>query len=435
MKSFSVLLLPAIMFFLADGTAISDHLTEEWVALYDGLANDNDRAECLAVDVDGNVYVTGKSLGSSTDYDYATIKYNSDGVEQWVTRYDGPTNFYDIASSIALDGAGNVYVTGYSDGGSSATRLDYATIKYNNDGVEQWVARYDGPINSDDLAYSIALDGAGNVYVTGRSMGNSANYDYATLKYSNDGVEQWIARYDGPTNSYDHASSIALDGAGNVYVTGRSMGNSTNDDYTTIKYSNDGVEQWVVRYDGQENGCDIANSIALDGNGNAYVTGISMGIGTRYDYATIKYNSDGAEQWVARYDGPSNSYDLASSIALDGAGNVYVTGESEHDYATIKYSQETGIEETEGDMEFSIRVYPCPVSITASVTLSLPQPSECSIRVFGLDGRLVETLHSGTIPGGEHTFLWQTSQVSMGVYLLRVRAGSMDNVSRLTVIH
>ncbi|MBK6772393.1 MAG: SBBP repeat-containing protein [Ignavibacteria bacterium] len=72
-----------------------------------------------------------------------------------------------------------------------------------------------------------------------------------------------------------------------------------------------------------------ATSLAVDGSGNVYVTGYSTGSGQRFDYATIKYNSSGVQQWVARYNGPGNSIDYANSLAVDGSGNVYVTGISD----------------------------------------------------------------------------------------------------------
>jgi hypothetical protein len=118
------------------------------------------------------------------------VKYDSSGVEQWVARYNGPGNEWDEARAIALDNSGNIYVTGQSAG--SGTYEDYATVKYDSSGVEQWVARYNGPGNDEDKAYAIALDNSGNIYVTGGSMGSGTDLDYATIKYSSTGIREDI---------------------------------------------------------------------------------------------------------------------------------------------------------------------------------------------------------------------------------------------------
>jgi len=332
---------------------------QQWVSRYNGAGGqifDDDCAYAIAVDSSGNVYVTGESSGLPADNDYATVKYNSSGIQQWVTRYNGPGNGDDIANAIALDSSGNLYVTGKSKG--SGTNYDYATLKYNNAGTQQWVARYNGPENHSDIAYAIALDSSENVYVTGESYNYETYRDYATIKYNSSGIEQWVAKYNGPGNVYDKAYAIALDSSGNVYVTGKSASSSTspyNFDYATIKYNSSGVEQWVSRYNGPGNGDDSANDLVLDGLGNVYVTGYSLGSGTYDDYATIKYNSSGVEEWVARYNGPANSGDGAYAIALDGSENVYVTGWSYgsgtgYDYTTIKYSQGTSISDCIWDL-------------------------------------------------------------------------------------
>src|SRR5574341_2530523 len=87
-----------------------------WVRRYNGRGNGVDSATALAVDDSGNVYVTGGSFGNGTFLDYATIKYGSNGNILWVRTYDGPASGDDIATAIEVDGKGNVYVTGTSDG-------------------------------------------------------------------------------------------------------------------------------------------------------------------------------------------------------------------------------------------------------------------------------------------------------------------------------
>ena len=310
-----------------------------WVTSYNGPANAWDEATALAVDAFGNVYVTGRSRGSDTRSDYATIKYNSEGVEQWVARYNGSGDSWDEANALVVDASGNVYVTGGSEG-------DYATVKYNSEGVEQWVARYNGPGNSGDGAASaMAVDASGNVFVAGRSES-----DYATVRYNSEGIEQWAARYNGPGNSNDRVNALAVDASGNVYVTGVSApsgGNPYSGDYATVKYNSEGVEQWVARY---ENAEGQASALAADATGNVYVTGWSRGLTSNRDYATIKYNSEGIELWIARYNGAGDDYpDEAYALAVDASGNIYVTGASWHrstkfDYATVKYTSE-GIEQ------------------------------------------------------------------------------------------
>jgi hypothetical protein len=322
---------------------------ERWVARSQAQGLVGDAARAIAVDRLGNVYVTGGS--GSPDFppmtDYLTIKYDANGRELWRARYNGPGHLLDAAVAIAVDDMGNVYVTGGSSGGD-ATQLDYATIKYNANGEQLWVARYDGEASSVDFATALALDKLGNVYVTGTSTGASTNTDYVTIKYNGAGVPQWVARFNGPGNSNDQANGIAVDDLGNVYVTGISKPQNTTSsgpkqDYATVKYRSTGEQEWVAIYNGPTNDADEAQALAVDNLGNVYVTGRSVETGLSFDYATVKYTPAGEEQWVARFQSANHQSAGAVAIAVDNSGSVYVTGTTAIGDAgritTIKYIQ------------------------------------------------------------------------------------------------
>src|SRR6266571_6518447 len=182
-----------------------------WTNRYNGLGNGDDYAYAVAADSGGNVFVTGLSSAGGGNYSYATVAFSGTGVPLWTNRYDGPLSGYNQANAVAVDSNGNVFVTGYSTGSSGAP--DYATVAYSSAGVPLWTNRYDGTGNYNDFAHAVAVDGNGNVFVTGQSDGGSSHNDYATIKYSNDGVELWANRYSGPTgsgSSDDGASAVAV---------------------------------------------------------------------------------------------------------------------------------------------------------------------------------------------------------------------------------
>ncbi|MDD1748951.1 MAG: SBBP repeat-containing protein [Methanothrix sp.] len=299
-----------------------------WVRRYNGTADSTDVGSDLEVDSYGNVYVTGYSRIGASGFDYVTIKYLSNGDTAWMRSIDGGW----VWNRIAVDQYSNAYMAG-----SIYAPHSYVTAKYLPNGDLEWVNTFNGPSSLSDLV----LDAHGNAYVTG------GGYDYVTIKYRPNGDTAWVRSYNGPGDLNDWAKDLAVDERGNVYVTGQSdgTGNWWGDDFATIKYDSLGNQLWVSRYNGPADSTDQATAIALDASGNVYVTGISYGIGTGLDWATVKYDSLGNELWVRRYNGSANEDDRACDIATDDSGYIYVLGDDDKisgqyyntDYVVIKY--------------------------------------------------------------------------------------------------
>jgi len=204
----------------------------------------------IAIDNQRNyIYLTGEA-DRTLSFDYQTVKYNLNlneiTGESWPTWYPDPSNVdNDIANAIVVDNDGNVYVTGSSSNGGIN---DYLTIKYDRNGNlvtgELWPKYYDG-IGDDDEANGIAVDADNNIYVTGYSR-NGLNSDYYTIKYDSYGNELWARVYNN--GSDDSAYAIDVDQQGYIYVTGESY-NGINMDFLIIKYDSNGNTIWIQRYD------------------------------------------------------------------------------------------------------------------------------------------------------------------------------------------
>ena len=352
-----------------------------WTNLYNGQANSDDYAQAVAVDGSNNVIVTGFSTGEGGGYDYATIKYSGEGVPLWTNLYNGPENGDDEATAVAVDGSNNVIVTGSSTGSEGSS--GYATIEYSSAGIPLWTNLYNGLADGRSEANAVVVDGSNNVIVTGESWGGASSYDYVTIQYSAAGAPLWTNYYNGPGNDWDLANALAVDRSNNVIVTGFSIGDGSSPDYATIKYSSEGVPLWTNRYNGPANNTDFASALALDRNDNVIVTGYSLGSGTAGDYATIKYSSAGIPLWTNRYNGPGNSADAAGAVAVDGNNNVIVTGRSvdsggNYDAATVKYVSATPtplitiFNQTNGTMQIRVDdvMQPGTLVIEASTNLT-----------------------------------------------------------------
>lgn len=299
-----------------------------WIRTYDGPADWWDKAYGLSIDHNSNIFAAGYCSvfhNGDTGSLFCVIKYDRNGNQQWV-RTCGDS-LYDFALAVTTDFIGNAYATGIVGemGGN-----DIMTVKYNPDGDIEWVRKYAS--SGMDWGSDIAVDREGNVYVTGYTYLGSGRHSI-TIKYNAQGNEEWVA-VDSVGN---WTVSIGLDSAGNVYV----AGSGSPVQYVVMKYSPEGELIWRRG----ENITGYALKLTVSPNGDVYVTG-SLGRGSEDVIATVKYNTNGEEQWLRTYDGPG--YDRGQSLAIDKDGNCYVAGATAEraghwtnfDFIIIKYASE-----------------------------------------------------------------------------------------------
>ncbi|MPR32838.1 SBBP repeat-containing protein [Salmonirosea aquatica] len=317
-----------------------------WVRVINGAVKDIQGSD-LDVDSDGNVYMVGSfdnsanfgstSLTSYGGLDIFIVKYNSNGDLQWLQQAGGTQN--DFGFRIAVDASRNIYISGVADGtaGFGSLTLNpssggYFIAKYNSSGVAQWVQRAGGAISG------IAVQGSGALYITG-SFGGTVNFGSIPLtalggsevfiaKYTSEGAVLWAKSAGGGQN--DTSTSIAVDSGGNTFVTGDFSGTATFGSTTltsngitdmfVAKYDINGISLWA-KSEGGSSG-DSGSSIAVDSDGNAYVTG--TGYFTEGTLLLTKYNGNGTVQWSEIAGGTGTK--VGSDVALSGGSDVFITG-------------------------------------------------------------------------------------------------------------
>lgn len=181
-----------------------------------------------ALDNESNLYIVGNTVVTGQGPNILTSKYDSGGDLLWSKEYNYD-NDRDYGVAIAVDGSGNVYVTGASFDPASAS-FDYVTIMYDANGTQQWAARYDGDGSDLDIPVAIQVDAYGNIMVTGMSAGTNLDMDYATLCYDPGGTNLWESRYDYAGGD-DRPGGLEVAPTGEVLVVGISMDSTGNNLY------------------------------------------------------------------------------------------------------------------------------------------------------------------------------------------------------------
>jgi len=363
-----------------------------WTKKYNEGNNMSDRAIALDIDNNCNVFVTGSSDSLGTGSNYVTIKYDENGDQIWTAIYDGPDHLDDMPTAIKTDANGNVYVTGKS--ASLNHNFDFLTIKYNSNGVKQWASRFNSANNLEDIANDLAVDPNGNVYVCGNQGTGSA-----LVKYNQSGNQVWAETDEEMGDWYNQYNKIKISSTGAIEVMGTYGSSGVISEMSEVRLYHfdasgyEGMSYWLLDMgiinpkpidfllkssgeaiicayaveSGNENiyllstanmfgsfasfiGAGTANSrptaIKSDNSNNIYISGYTDSYSNstiNYNYLTVKYNSNGVQQWYKTY---GNNYeDKAIDMAL-GSGSspdIFTCGYTtdpagDIDITTIKYN-------------------------------------------------------------------------------------------------
>jgi len=353
----------------------------------------------IAVDGLGNAYVTGRTdsteatfpviggpgLTHNGGYDAFVAKVNTSGTALAYCGYIGGSDD-DWGQDIAVDGSGNAYVTGWTKSSQPTFPVAIGPDLTHNGGYDAFVAKvnasgkalvYCGYIggSGNDFGWDITVDGSGNAYVTGETNSTEATfpgiggpdlthnggYDAFVAKVNSTGITLLYCGYIGGSD-YEYGYGIAVDGSGNAYVAGYTestqgtfpviggpdLTNNGNADAFVAKVNASGT---ALVYCGYIGGSDYeyGYGIAVDGSGNAYVTGSASSTEATFPVIggpDLTYNGGDSDAFVAKVNGSGTAlvycgyiggsdYDYGAGIAVDGSGNAYVTGETNSTQTTF----------------------------------------------------------------------------------------------------
>jgi len=362
------------------GVAVAD-FREGWARTWGGISWDQGYG--VATDVLGSVYVTGQfrnmvdfDPGSGADnhtsngfHDVFLSKFDSSGTFAWARTWGGYSS--DSGCGVAVDGSGNVYVTGFFygtvdfDPGSGVDNhtgyTDVFLSKFDPSGDFKWARTWGGSGNQEGRA--VAVDGLGDVYVTGGFMDlvdfdpgsgldkhvSNGGFDVFLSKLDSIGAFQWARTWGG--TGADEGNAVGVDGSGNVCVTGvfgqtvdfdpgsgadNHTSNGGRDPFLS-QFDSSGTFLWARTWGGSDS--DEGCGVAVDVSGNVYVTGpfrgtVDLDPGSGVDNHTSngdrdvflsRFDSNGTFNWARTWGG--SGIECGHGVAVYSAGNVYVTGE------------------------------------------------------------------------------------------------------------
>ena len=282
-----------------------------WSKVYDGPGEDEFRAVVPAPK--GGVFVAGDS---SSPVSTLVARYSAAGNRAWLRAYTGPGSSRDLLFDAAADGRGGLLAVGDQDNA-------FLVLRYTARGKRSWARTYDYPRSSAEEAYHVAVDAAGNVYVSGGTQAGTGTM--ILVKYSPKGVRRWARHYSGGGMG-SWVNDMAVDRAGDAYLTGQHLDAAGRSEGVTVKFDAAGHRRWVRFYGRSES--DSALGIVAT-RGGLYVAGYTQPTASPYTLpVVIKYSATGALKWSRTHAAAGTGQDSYYEIVALPGGDVVAAGSS-----------------------------------------------------------------------------------------------------------
>lgn len=340
--------------------------TLQWERSQNGIASLQNYLIKSIQDASGNIYTLSIANG-----DIVLVKFNNSGGVVYSYVYNDEYNAVDVAKDFILDASGNAYIVGdYFTFNSPQWGPRTILFKVNNDGTKGWEYNY----YSNDYQYyephtynAITLDASNNIYVTGSHVDS-----IAVCKFNNSGVLQYKTYVSVGTEQRGVGNDIAVDGTGNAYITGFVGTYSAERDAMVAKVSSTGVTQWTKRIAGLGLGDDFGSQISVDQSSNVYVlSSIADTSDTHFSTYLTKYNASGGQQFVKHLYTTGQINSTAVELLVDNLGNSYSAVQAQ-------YTSTTGIS--------TIYKYSSSGTLNYNIALDHPSFSNDVVNDIFLDG-------------------------------------------------
>jgi hypothetical protein len=451
---------------------------EVWKYNYGGWKHDYGNS--IITTSDSGCILTGTTFSNDGDFgglnkggqDIFVIKLDKNGNLEWKKIYGGSKD--DIGTSIVYDGK-DYLVTGNSmsndgDFNSNKGSNDIFLLKIDSKGQIVWVRNYGG--SGDDVSTSVCVSDDKCYVLTGNTISNDGDFkemgissnDIFSMKINSNGGILWKNTYGGSKNDGGKCVKSTFDKG--YILTGYTYSNDNdfrdmNKDWTdmfVIKIDSIGKIVWKKTFGGTQD--DVSYSVLVTNDNEVIVVGHTNSVNgdftglnhswTYFDVIILKLNNDGDLIWKRGYGGSWN--EIGMSVVYTPSDEIVVVGGSDSndgdlkglnkgygDIVLLKLDSNGNLNNTTSINEFSeptttLSVHPNPFSNTTTVSYKVETPSNISIELLNILGQTIEVLRNDYSDSGTYQLPLNVSNLTSGMYSVRMRSGSSSIVVPVWVI-